>query len=149
MANPIIRNKRATFGFEVLDKFVAGIMLTGTEVKSVRAGKATINESYCFFSREELFIKGMHIAEYEQGNVWNHAPTRTRKLLLTKKEMNKLLAKVKERGLTIVPLTLFMSDRGFAKLEIALVRGKKVHDKRESIKERDTKRELKRTIKLR
>ncbi len=145
----IIKNKRATFEFEILDKYVAGIMLRGTEIKSIRNGKANISESYCLYIKDELWIKGMNISEYEMGTAWNHEPLRMRKLLLTGREMKKLHAKVKERGYTIVPLSLFISERGIAKIEIALARGKKTHDKRESIKERETKLEMKRHIKLR
>ena len=141
-----IRNKRASFEFIIEDRFVAGIELTGTEIKSVRNIKASINEAYCFFRRDELWVKNMHITEYAQGSYNNHPPTRERKLLLKKRELNKLNAKVTERGYTIVPLKLFISERGWAKMEIALARGKKTHDKRQTIKERETKRELDRMM---
>lgn len=137
-----IRNKRAYFDYEILEKFVAGIQLTGTEIKSVRNGRAGLVDSYCYFRRGELWVKGMNIAEYFYGTFNNHAPHRERKLLLTRKELQKLERKTKESGLTIVPLRMFINDRGFAKLEIALAQGKKKHDKRESIKEKDTQREL-------
>ena len=137
-----IRNKRAFFDYEIIDKFVAGIQLTGTEIKSIRNGRAGLVDSFCYFKKGELWVKGMNIAEYFYGTFNNHAPDRERKLLLTKKELLKLERKTKESGLTIVPLRMFLNDRGFAKLEIALAQGKKKHDKRETIKERDTKREL-------
>lgn len=137
-----IRNKRATFEYEIVDTYVAGIMLRGSEIKSVRDGKASMNDAYCQFRDGELWVKNLNISEYRQATVWQHEPLRMRKLLLNKKEMSKLLAKVKERGFTIIPLRLFLSDRGYAKLEIALARGKKVYDKRASIKEKDQKREL-------
>lgn len=149
MAELHIRNKRATFEFHIEEKYVAGLQLTGTEIKSIRNGKASINEAYCRFQRDELFVKGLHITEYKQGSYNNHIPTRERKLLLTKRELHKLQSKVTERGYTIVPLVLFLSDRGWAKLEIALARGKKTHDKRETIKERESKRELDRVMKRR
>lgn len=144
-----IRNKRAGFEYHLEDKFVAGIQLTGTEIKSIRDSKASINEAYCFMRRGELFIKGMHITEYKQGSIYNHEPTRERKLLLNRKELRKLEKKVTEKGYTIVPLRLFISGRGWAKIEVALARGKKSHDKRQSIKERETKRELDREMKRR
>lgn len=141
-----IRNKRATFEFEIIDRYTAGIMLRGSEIKSVRDGKVSMNDAYCQFRDGELWVKNLNISEYKEATVWQHEPMRMRKLLLTKKELSKLLAKVKERGFTIIPLRLFMSDRGFAKIEIALARGKKVHDKRASIKEKDEKRDLARTM---
>ncbi|HMU68356.1 MAG TPA: SsrA-binding protein SmpB [Chitinophagales bacterium] len=141
-----IRNKRATFEFEIIDRYVAGLMLRGSEIKSVREGKVSMNDAYCQFRDGELWVKNLNISEYKEATVWQHEPLRMRKLLLTKKELSKLLAKVKERGFTIIPLRLFVSDRGFAKIEIALARGKKVHDKRASIKEKDEKRDLARTM---
>ncbi|MGQ1888877.1 SsrA-binding protein SmpB [Thermophagus sp. OGC60D27] len=137
-----IRNKRAFFDYEIIDKFVAGIQLTGTEIKSVRNGRAGLVDSYCYFKRGELWLKGMNISEYFYGTFNNHAPLRERKLLLTKKELQKLERKTKESGLTIVPLRMFLNDRGFAKLEIGLAQGKKQHDKREALKAKDSKREL-------
>ncbi|MFN3951698.1 MAG: SsrA-binding protein SmpB [Thermaurantimonas sp.] len=137
-----IQNRRARFEYEVLDKYIAGMVLTGTEIKSIRQSKVNLTDSYCYFKGEELFVKNLHIAEYTHGNIMNHNPLRDRKLLLTHRELRKLKESVKNQGLTIVPLSLFISDRGFAKLEIALVRGKKLYDKRESIKERDQKREM-------
>ncbi len=137
-----IKNKKAYFEFEFLDKFIAGILLTGTEIKSIRAGKVNMSDAWCFFQKEELWVKNLNISTYDKGTHYNHEPLRQRKLLLNKKELSKLLGKIKERGLTIIPLRLFISERGFAKLEIALAKGKKLHDKRENIKERDAKREL-------
>ena len=142
-----IKNKRARFEYQILDTFIAGIQLNGTEIKSIRLGKATITESFCTFKEDELWIRGMHIAEYEFGSYANHEPKRERKLLLNRKELNKLDRKTKESGLTIVPIRLFITDKGFAKLEIALCRGKKHYDKRESLKQRDHKREIDRMMK--
>ena len=143
-----IRNKKASFEYTFIEKYTAGIKLTGTEIKSVREGKATINEAYCYFtSSDELYIKNMHISEYKLGNIHNPEPTRERKLLLKSRELKKMHKNVKEKGLTVIPLRLFISSRGWAKLDIALAKGKKVHDKRESIKERDSKRELQRAMK--
>lgn len=137
--NVAIKNKRASFEYLLLDKYVAGMVLTGTEVKSIRSGKVSLQEAYCYFSRGELWVKGMHIAVYEQGNIYNHVEDRERKLLLNKKELNKLVRN-KEKGMTIIPVKLFMNDRGLAKLEIALAKGKKLYDKRQHIKERDLER---------
>lgn len=143
-----IRNRQANFEYEILDKYVAGVVLTGTEIKSIREGKANLQDGYCYLNNGELFVKGMNITPYAQGTHYNHEATRERKLLLKRAEIRKLEGKVEEKGLTLVPLRLFINDRGFAKLEIALAKGKKVHDKRNSIRERDAKRELAR-IKLR
>jgi SsrA-binding protein len=142
-----IRNKRAGFEYELLDKYVAGIQLKGTEIKSIREGKVNLQEGYCYFSGGEAFVKGVTISPYEQGTHYNHEPDRERKLLLKKSEIAKLESKVEEKGLTLIPLRLFINDRGYAKMEIGLGRGKKLHDKRNSIKEKDIKRELNR-IKL-
>lgn len=142
----LVKNKRAAFDFELLEEFQAGIQLTGTEVKSVRKGKASLQEAYCFFRKGELFIKNMHISEYTLGSIYNHDPTRTRKLLLKKRELHKLESKVKERGFTIVPVDLFLNGRGWAKVTIALGKGKKTRDKRQSIKEKDIKREMDKAI---
>ncbi|MEX0811894.1 MAG: SsrA-binding protein [Chitinophagales bacterium] len=143
-----IKNRKARFEYEILDKYTAGIQLTGSEIKSIRSGEANLKEAYCFFRKNELYIKNMHIAEYTHGGVYNHDPLRVRKLLLTKKELKKLLEKKKkDKSLTIVALRLFISKRGFAKLNIALAKGKKIHDKRHSIKERESKRELQRALK--
>ncbi len=137
-----IRNKKAFFDYEILEKFVAGIQLSGTEIKSLRLGKASLVEAYCYFVRNELWIKGFNIAEYFFGTYNNHMPLRERKLLLQKKELQKLDRKTKESGLTIIPLKVFLNDRGWAKVEIALAKGKKSHDKRESLKLKDAKREM-------
>ena len=142
-----IKNRRALFDYEVLERFVAGIQLYGTEIKSIRGGHASLPDSFCYFNRGELWVKGMRVSEYFYGTFSNHAPERERKLLLKKKELLKLERKTKESGLTIVPLVLFISDRGFAKLEIALAKGKKQFDKRESIKEKDAKRDMDRAQK--
>lgn len=140
-----IKNKRATFDYEVLDKYQAGIVLAGTEIKSIRLGKASISQSFCEFNdREELFIINMQIDPYSHGGHYNHQPRAERKLLLNKKELKKLHKEVTTSGLTIVPLNLFVNDRGFAKLNIALAKGKKLYDKRETIKDRDNKRDLSR-----
>lgn len=147
MANINIRNKRASFDFEFIEKFVAGIQLYGTEIKSIRAGKASLVDSFCFFVRGELWVKGMHISEYKFGTFYNHEEKRERKLLLNRKELDKLDRKTKESGLTIVPVRLFINDKGLAKLEIALARGKKSYDKRESLKQKDAKREIDRMMK--
>lgn len=141
-----IRNKRATFEYEIIDRYTAGLVLRGSEIKSVRDGKASINEAYCMFKDGELWVKNLNISEYKQASVWQHEPLRMRKLLLSKKELSKLLAKVKERGYTIIPLRMFLNERSFAKLEIALARGKKTHDKRNSIKAKDEKRDLDRSL---
>ena len=137
-----IKNKRARFEYEFLDLFTAGIVLKGTEIKSIREGKVNLLDSYCYFNKGELFVKGVHISPYSQGSFYNHEPSRERKLLLNKKELKKLERGLAEKGLTVVPVRLFISDRGIAKLQIALAKGKKIHDKRESIKEKDMKREI-------
>ena len=137
-----IKNKKAGFEYFLIERFTAGIVLTGTEIKSIRAGKASINEAYCAFTANELFVRNMHIAEYEYGTYNNHEPKRERKLLLTARELRKLLTKLNEKGLTLVPTFLFINDKGLAKLEIALAKGKKLHDKRETIKLKDIQREF-------
>ncbi|MDR0385671.1 MAG: SsrA-binding protein SmpB [Prevotellaceae bacterium] len=142
--NIVIKNKRAEFDYEFLERYTAGIALFGTEIKSIRAGKASLVDSYCYFIEEELYIRGLHISEYWWGNMNNHDPKRERKLLLTRKELNKLHKKIKEKGLTIIASKLYIADNGYAKLIIGLARGKKSYDKRESIKEKDIKRDLKR-----
>jgi len=140
-----IRNKRASFEYFLLQEFTSGIQLTGTEIKSIREGKASIADAYCSFKGSELFVINMHIAEYSLGTIYNHEPKRERKLLLNKKELHKLLVKVKERGLTIVPTLLFINDHGLAKLNIALAKGKHSYDKRETLKQKDMKREIERS----
>ena len=142
-----IKNKKASFEFEFIDTYTAGIQLTGTEIKSIRNSKASIGEAYCVFINNELFVKNMHVAEYEDGGYNNHEPRRLRKLLLNKQELAKLQRKLKDKGLTVIPTRLFISKGGYAKLNIALAKGKKLHDKRESIKERDNKRNLDRLLK--
>jgi len=142
-----IKNKRATFDYEILERFVAGILLGGTEIKSIREGRASLVDSYCYFIAGELWVKGMNIAEYFYGTFNNHQPTRERKLLLQKKELYKLERKTKESGLTIIPMRMFINERGFAKLEIALAKGKKQHDKRETLKQKDASREIDRVKK--
>ena len=141
-ANIIIRNKRASHDYEFLEKFVAGIKLLGTEIKSIRLGKASVVDAYCYFSAGELFIKGMHIAEYWWGNLNNHDPLRDRKLLLTTKELKKLEKKVKETGLTIVVIKIFINEHGLAKAEIALAKGKREFDKRETLKKKEASRDM-------
>ena len=138
-----IKNKRARFDFEILDTYTAGLVLSGTEIKSIRLSKASISESFCEFNdRGELFIINMQIDEYSHGYHFNHAPKAERKLLLNRGELKKLEKEVKNSGLTIVPLNLFLNDRGLAKINIALARGKKLYDKRETIKDRDNKKSL-------
>ena len=143
-----IKNKRARFDYEILDQYTAGIVLSGTEIKSIRNNKASIAESFCEFNQnDELFAVNIYIEEYAFGTRFNHKPRRSRKLLLNKKELKKLNKEVKNSGLTIVPLNLYINDKGFAKILIALARGKKLYDKRETIKDRDNKRNLDRVKK--
>jgi len=137
-----IRNKRATFEYQIIESFIAGIQLLGTEIKSVRQGKVNMGDAFCFFDKGELFVRNLHITEYEKGTHANHEPLRERKLLMHKRELKKLQSKIKERGFSIVVLRCFTTERGLAKLEIALARGKKNYDKRESIKQKDMEREL-------
>ncbi|MCK9202803.1 MAG: SsrA-binding protein SmpB [Saccharofermentanaceae bacterium] len=137
-----IKNKRASHEFFLVQEFVAGIQLTGTEIKSIRDGKASLVDGYCTFTGNELFIRNMHIAEYSMGTHYNHEPKRDRKLLLTKRELKKLAIKAKERGFTIIPVVLFINEKGFAKLTIALARGKHAYDKRETLKQKDMQREI-------
>lgn len=136
-----IKNRKASFEFEFIDTYKAGIMLRGTEIKSIREGKVSLQEAYCYFKSDGLYVKSMNISEYAQGTYANHDPLRERKLLLNKSELEKLATK-QEKGLTIIPIRLYITDKGLAKLEIALAKGKKVHDKRDSIKAKDMKREL-------
>ena len=137
-----IKNKRAGFEYQFLETYTAGIILTGTEIKSIREAQINLQDGYCIFLGEELWLKQVHISKYEQGTHYNHDPLRDRKLLLNKRELKKLSGKLKDKGLTIIPIRLFISERGFAKVELALAKGKKLHDKRDDIKERDVKREL-------
>ena len=148
MSNSInIKNKKASFEYEFIEKFTAGIQLTGTEIKSIRAGKASITEGYCFLKDGEVFIKNMYIAEYEQGSYNNHNPKRDRKLLLNRAEISKIEKKKKDVGITIVPLKVFLTKKGYAKLDIALAKGKKMHDKRHDLKAKDAKRSMDRAMK--
>lgn len=142
-----IKNKRATFDYEILDVLTAGIVLTGTEIKSLRAGKANLTDSYCIIEKDEAYVRNMHISEYEKGGHYNHEPKRERKLLLNRSEINKWHTKLKEKGLTMVPLKLFINPKGLAKLDVGLARGKKTFDKRESLKEKDAKRQMDRVKK--
>ena len=136
-----IKNKKASFEYEFIERFTAGIVLSGTEIKSIRAGKASLVDSYCYFSGTELYVKNMNVAEYWWGSFNRHDPRRDRKLLLTKRELRKLARSIKEKGLTIVPVKLFIAENGYAKLDIALARGKREFDKRQSIKDKDMRRE--------
>jgi SsrA-binding protein len=143
MANRInIKNKKAFHDYEILEKYIAGIQLSGTEIKSIRQGKVSLVEAYCFFQKEELYVRGMQVAEYAWASFNSHTPGRDRKLLLNRQEIKKLQRKVKESGLTIIVLRLFISDSGYAKLEIGLARGKREYDKRETIKRKDTQRQM-------
>ncbi|WP_373056778.1 SsrA-binding protein SmpB [Zunongwangia sp. H14] len=137
-----IKNRKAKFEYEFLDKYVAGIKLAGTEIKAIREGKASIAESFCEFQNHELFVINMHVEEYSHATHFNHNPKSERKLLLQKRELRKLEKEVKNSGLTIIPLRLFINDRGLAKLQITLAKGKKIYDKRETIKNRESKRKL-------
>jgi len=138
----IVNNRKAGYEFHILNSYEAGIQLTGTEIKSVREGQVNLADAYCLFLNEELHVRGMHIAEYKQGTYNNHETKRDRKLLLNKTELRKLRGKVKEKGLSIVPTRMYITARGFAKLEIALAKGKKLYDKRQDMKEKDAKREM-------
>jgi len=142
-----IQNRKAKFNYEFIEKKVAGIVLTGTEIKSIRAGKISFTDSYCFFENDEIWLKNLHISEYTEGTYHNHEPKRDRKLLLKKQQLKKFQKKMNEGGLTIIPTQIFINSKGLAKIEIALSRGKKAFDKKESIKnkdiEKDTNRELK------
>lgn len=146
-ANINIRNKRATFDYEILDKYVAGMVLTGTEIKSIRLGKASLVDTFCVFEKSGMWVKNMNISEYFYGSYNNHAARRDRKLLLNKKELSKINKYAKEPGYTIVPLKLFINERGLAKLEIGVARGKKTFDKRQSLREKDDKRAMDRAMK--
>ena len=146
--NISIKNRKATYEYELIERFVAGIMLVGTEIKSVRNGKVNLTDSFAQFINGEMYVKNLHIAEYEMGTCNNHIAKRDRKLLLNKKELLKLDKKVKESGLTIICTKLFVNSKGLAKLEIALARGKKTYDKRESLKLKDSKREMDRMKKF-
>ena len=144
-----IKNKKAFFDYEIAEKLIAGIQLSGTEIKSIRQGKVSLADSYCYFVNNELWLTGVRISEYDQGSYNNHDPYRDRKLLLNRKELNKLEKKTREKGFTIMALRLFIGNTGYAKMEIGLARGKKQYDKRESIKLKDMKRDMYRLGKLR
>jgi SsrA-binding protein len=137
-----IKNRKASFEYQFIETYVAGIMLTGTEIKSIRQSKANLQDAYAVFMGEELYIRQLHISPYEQAAYYNHDPVRDRKLLMQKRELKKLLGKLQDKGLTVIPTRLFTNDRGFAKLEIALAKGKKLYDKRDDIKEKDIRREM-------
>jgi SsrA-binding protein len=137
-----IKNRKASFEYQFIDKYIAGIMLLGTEIKSIRNNQANISDSHCVFIEDELFVRNLHIAEYSNGGHNNHEPKRERKLLLNRQEIGKMIGKVKEKGMSVIPIRLFINDKGKAKLEIALAKGKKIYDKRESIKEKDQKRDI-------
>ena len=143
-----IRNKRATFDYEILEEYVAGVVLVGTEIKSLRLGKASLVDSYCYFEQGELWIRNVNIAEYTWGTCNNHVPKRDRKLLLNRKELNKLQRSLQDRGLTVVGLRIFINERGLAKIVVGLARGRKSYDKREYIKENDAKREMDKAMKV-
>jgi SsrA-binding protein len=146
-AGVLIKNKQANFEYFIIEKYEAGIQLMGTEIKSIRAGKATITDGYCSFIGNELYLMNIHIAEYSFGSFYNHAPKRERKLLLNKKELKKIQGKLKDVGMTIIPLAILMNERGFAKVEIGIAKGKKLHDKRDTLKEKDAKIEMDRRLK--
>ena len=141
-----IKNKKASFEYSFMATYTAGIMLKGTEVKSIREGKATLSESFCIITNGDLWVKNLHISEFKQGSYNNHEPKRMRKLLLNKSELLKINSKLKEKGVTIIPIQLFFNERGYAKLEIALARGKKTFDKREDLKKKDQQREIAKVI---
>jgi len=140
-----IRNKKASFEYYLLEEFVAGLQITGTEIKSIREGKANLTDAYCGFKGDELFVISMHVAEYTLGTHYNHEPKRDRKLLLNKRELRKIATRTKEKGLTMVPMELFVNEKGLAKLKFAIAKGKKLYDKRETLKTKDNKREMDRS----
>jgi SsrA-binding protein len=144
---PVIKNKRASFEYSFLEKYTAGMQLSGTEIKSIRAGKANITDAFCVFAKNELYVRNMNVSHYFDGTYNNVEEKRDRKLLLNRSELKKLQNKLKDQGLTIVPLELFINEKGYAKLEIVLAKGKKLYDKRDDIKKRDTTRELQRRMK--
>lgn len=139
-----ISNRKAYYEYFFEATYIAGIVLSGTEIKSLRSGKASFNDSYCLFNKGELFVKSLHISEYAFGTYTNHEPMQERKLLLTKRELRKLEGKIKEKGYSIIPLKIFISEKGYAKMEIGLGKGKKIYDKRDTIKERENDRDIKR-----
>ncbi len=137
-----IKNKRAKYDYEWLDTYTAGLQLQGTEVKSLRLGKASIMESYCYFKDDELYVKNMHIAEWSHGNIFNHEPLRERKLLLSRRELDKIIKATQDQGITVIPTKVFLSEKGWVKMNIAVARGKKNYDKRQTLKDKDAKRDL-------
>ena len=137
-----IKNRKAEFEYFLSTKYTAGIVLSGTEIKSIRAGKANLTDAYCLFVMNELWVRGLHISEYKAGSYNNHDPKRDRKLLLTKRELRKIQSKLNEKGTTVIPTLLFIHENGYAKLEIAIARGKKMYDKRETLKEKEIRRSL-------
>jgi SsrA-binding protein len=141
-----IQNRRASFEYQFLETFTAGLVLQGTEIKSIRQGKANLTDAFCLFFQDELYVRNMHISTYEEGTHYNHLPLKDRKLLLSKRELKKLIKELKNVGLTIIPTRLFISDKGYAKLNIALAKGKKTFDKRDDIKEKDIKRDMERSL---
>ena len=143
----LIRNKRATFDYELIDTYQAGIVLVGTEIKSIRLGKASLVDTFCYFNDGELWVKNMNISEYFYGTYNNHLPRRDRKLLLSKRELQKIRRQTKDTGFTVVPTKLFINEKGLAKMEIAVAKGKKEYDKRESLKEKDDRRQMDRAMK--
>lgn len=147
MSAPVINNKKARFEYELLEKYIAGIVLNGPEIKSIRKGKSSIAEAYCTIENGELWIRHMHVAPYVEASYQNEDPLRERKLLVTANELKKIERQLRDNGITIVPLKIFVSDKGWAKVEIATARGKKLHDKRHSIQEKDVKRDLDRAMK--
>ncbi|MEA1874562.1 MAG: SsrA-binding protein SmpB [Bacteroidota bacterium] len=142
------KNKKASYQYELTEHFVAGIQLRGTEIKSIRNGKVSFTDAYCVVESDELFVRGLHISEYRFGSIYNHEPKRQRKLLLNRQEIRKIHKRIKERGYTVIPVALFINEKGLAKLEISLAHGKRLHDKREGIKEKDMKREMERIRKI-
>jgi SsrA-binding protein len=141
-----IQNRRASFEYQFLETFTAGLVLQGTEIKSIRQGKANLTDAFCLFFQDELYVRNMHISTYEEGTHYNHLPLKDRKLLLSKRELKKLIKELKNVGLTIIPTRLFISDKGYAKLNIARAKGKKTFDKRDDIKEKDIKRDMERSL---
>ncbi|MEI7470907.1 MAG: SsrA-binding protein SmpB [Chitinophagaceae bacterium] len=139
-----LSNRKAYHEYYIEASFIAGMVLAGTEIKSLRTGKASFNDSYCYFHQGELFVKSLHISEYAYGTYTNHEPMQERKLLLNKRELKKIEGKIKEKGYSVIPLKIFITEKGLAKMEIGLAKGKKIHDKRDSIRERETDRDIKR-----
>ena len=142
----VIKNKKAYFNYAIEETYTCGMVLTGSEVKSIRDGKATITEAHCVVTGNEVFLKNMHVSEYSYGGAFNHEPIRDRKLLLQKREIAKIKKKIGEKGMALVPIKVFFSDRGFVKIEIGLGKGKKLYDKREDLKQKDTKRDIERNL---